>query len=62
MAGKEVATKKKTDVAAFDMFIFEEEAGVGNENIAQDELALPGAGGGTGGGGPAGAKGTFIIR
>jgi len=41
MAGKEVATKRKTDVAAFDMSIFEEDAGVGNENITQDDLALP---------------------
>tara|TARA_R100001443_G_scaffold4504_1_gene13078 strand:+ start:66 stop:842 length:777 start_codon:yes stop_codon:yes gene_type:complete len=41
MAGKEVATKGKTEVAAFDMSIFEEDAGVGNENITQDDLALP---------------------
>ena len=41
MAGKEVATKGKTEVAAFDMSIFEADAGVGNENITQDDLALP---------------------
>ena len=41
MAGKAVATKKEAQVAAFDPSIFEEDAGAGNENITQDDLALP---------------------
>jgi hypothetical protein len=41
MAGKAVATKKQAQVAAFDPSIFEEDAGAGNENITQDDLALP---------------------
>lgn len=38
---KAVATKENTAVAAFDPSMFEEDAGLGNENITQDDLALP---------------------
>ena len=36
-----VAKKEETAVAAFDPSMFEEDAGLGNENITQDDLALP---------------------
>jgi len=38
---KAVAKKEETAVAAFDPSMFEEDAGLGNENITQDDLALP---------------------
>jgi hypothetical protein len=40
---KAVATKEdaSTAVAAFDPSMFEQDAGSGNENIGQDDLALP---------------------
>jgi len=38
---KAVAKKEETNVVAFDASMFEEDAGLGNENITQDDLALP---------------------
>jgi hypothetical protein len=41
MAQQEVAKTKKAEVAAFDPSMFEEDAGIGMENLDQDDLALP---------------------
>jgi hypothetical protein len=43
MATKAVATKEdaKTEVAVFDASMFESDAGAGNSNVGQDDLALP---------------------
>ncbi len=41
MAGKAVAEKKKTEVAAFDPGMFEADAGAGMENMGVEDLALP---------------------
>jgi len=43
MASKSAATKEdaKTDVAVFDATMFENDAGAGNENVCQEDLALP---------------------
>lgn len=41
MSTKAVAAKENTAVAAFDASMFEQDAGLGNENITQDDLALP---------------------
>ena len=41
MAGKAVAKQKKTEVQEFDPSMYEQDAGVGNENMTQDDLALP---------------------
>jgi len=38
---KAVAKKTESALAAFDPAMFEEDAGLGNENITQDDLALP---------------------
>jgi hypothetical protein len=43
MATKAVATKEdaQTGVAVFDASMFENDAGAGNDNVGQDDLALP---------------------
>jgi len=37
----EVAVKKSADIIQFDPTMFEADAGVGLENMGQDDLALP---------------------
>tara|TARA_R110002012_G_scaffold3379_1_gene15739 strand:- start:447 stop:1229 length:783 start_codon:yes stop_codon:yes gene_type:complete len=41
MAGKAVTKAKKSEVQEFDPGMFEADAGSGNENMTQDDLALP---------------------
>ena len=37
----EVAEKKSAEIIAFDPTMFEEDAGMGMENMGQEDLALP---------------------
>lgn len=41
MSSKSVAKKEETAVQAFDPSMFEQDAGSGNQNVGQDDLALP---------------------
>ena len=41
MAKAEVAVQKESDIVVFDASMFEADAGLGLENIGQEDLALP---------------------
>ena len=39
--GEVATTSKKSAVAKMDVNLFEQDAGLGNENVGQEDLALP---------------------